>query len=103
MPKSRSLAKTATNTTNEVVMIKTILTKADLAERYGMSEKSISTACSRNPSSLPKFFKLGISSNSPVRFRLEDCLAFEDQMLQRQEQAQAVSEQNVDLAQLLNL
>ncbi len=98
-----AIFRSLTNTTNEVVMKKTILTKADLAERYGMSEKSISTACSRNPSSLPKFFKLGVSSNSPVRFRLEDCLAFEDEMLQRQEQAQAMPEQNVDLAQLLNL
>jgi hypothetical protein len=84
-------------------MKKTIFTKADIAERYGMSEKSIGTACSRNPSSLPKFFKLGMSSNSSVRFRLEDCLAFEDEMLQRQEEAQAMSEQNVDLALLLNL
>ena len=91
-------------TTKEKVMNPTILTKKDLAERYGMSEKSINTACSRNPSSIPKFFKLGVSSNSPVRFRLEDCLAFEEEMLQRQAQlsAEIEAETITDLAQLLN-
>lgn len=84
---------------------KNILTKADLAVYYGISEKSISTACSRNPSSLPKFFKLGVSKNSPIRFRFEDVLAFEAEMIQRQEQTQAEveAEQKTDLAQLLNL
>jgi len=99
MPEYLSL----TNATNEVVMEKLILTKADLAKRYGISQKSISTACSRNPTSLPRFFKMGVSSNSPVRFRLEDCLTFEGEMLQRQEQAQARSENNMDLAKVLGL
>jgi len=83
-------------------MNKAIFTKADLAEYFGISEKSISTACSRSPSSLPKFFKLGVNKNSPVRFRFEDVLAFEAEMLQRQEQAQAAPAQVTDLAQLLN-
>jgi predicted DNA-binding transcriptional regulator AlpA len=93
-----------TNTTREIAMNKTILTKKDVAKRYGISEKSISTACSRNPTSLPKFFKLGVSSNSPVRFRLEDCLAFEEEMLQRQTQlsAQVEAETITNLADLLN-
>lgn len=95
-----------TNTTTEKVMNPTILTKKEVAKRYGMSEKSINTACSRNPSSIPKFFKMGVSSNSPVRFRLEDCLAFEEEMLQRQAQISAEIESEAetitDLAQLLN-
>jgi len=91
-------------TTRELVMEKKILTKKDVAERYGTSEKSISTACSRNPTSLPKFFKMGVSSNSPIRFRLEDCLAFEAEMLQHQEKAIAEMETETitNLAQLLN-
>lgn len=52
-----------------------------MAERYGMSKKAIDVACSRNPSSLPPFFKLGTSKNSPIRFRLKDCIEFENKML----------------------
>ncbi len=63
---------------------KEILTKKDLAERYGMSKKAIDVACSRNPSSLPPFFKLGTSKNSPIRFRLRDCIEFENKMLSMQ-------------------
>lgn len=62
----------------------TLLTKADIAERYRISKKAVDTACSRNPDSLPKFFKLGTSKNSPIRFRLEDCLIFEQEMLNQQ-------------------
>lgn len=85
-------------------MNKTIFTKQGIAIRYGLSEKSVNTACSRNPASLPKFFKMGVSSNSPIRFRLEDCLAFEAEMLQRQEEVLAEMEVEIvtDLAQLLN-
>ncbi|NVJ66208.1 MAG: hypothetical protein HWE16_06945 [Gammaproteobacteria bacterium] len=46
-----------------------------------MSKKAIDVACSRNPSSLPPFFKLGTSKNSPIRFRLKDCIEFENKML----------------------
>ena len=82
----------------------TLLTKADLAERWQTSEKSIGTACTRNPSSLPKYMKLGVSKNSPIRFRLEDCLTFEAEMLAHQEQTLARMQTEVtDLAQLLNL
>jgi len=86
-------------------MNKAIFTKADLAKYFSVSEKSISTACSRTPSSLPKFFKLGVSSNSPVRFRLEDVLAFEAKMIARQEQLQAEVEamKTTELTSLLSL
>lgn len=46
-----------------------------------MSKKAIDVACSRNPSSLPPFFKMGTSKNSPIRFRLRDCIEFENKML----------------------
>ena len=91
--------------TREISMEKPILTKGDLAKYFGISEKSISTACSRNPSSLPKFFKLGVSKNSPVRFRREDILVFEAEMLERQENLQAEDEaqQTTELKSLLGL
>lgn len=84
-------------------MSTSLLTKKELARRWGTSEKSISTACSRNPASLPRLMKLGFSKNSPIRFRLEDVLAFEEEMLKRQEQAVASQIQEPDLAQLLGL
>lgn len=76
-------------------MNNTILTKADLAKRQQRSFESITTACSRNPSSVPPFFKLGTNKNSPIRFRLSDVIAWEDELaeLQKQqvaEQAQAL-------------
>lgn len=86
-----------------VTMEKEILTKADLAARYGISEKSINTACSRNPSSLPPFFKLGVSKNSQIRFRLEDCLAFEAEMKEKQQQEIEGSKEQLDLQKLLKI
>lgn len=55
-----------------------IMTKEDIAKRYGISLSSVNTLCSRNPEALPRFFKLGNAKNSPVRFRLSDVLAFEE-------------------------
>lgn len=82
-----------------------ILDKIGIAKRYGLSKKSVDTAISRNPDSLPKFFKLGLSKNSPVRFRLEDCLVFEAEMIARQEQlqAEAATTTCVELASLLGM
>jgi len=82
-----------------------ILDKGDIAKRYGLSKKSVDTAISRNPDSLPKFFKLGLSKNSPVRFRLADCLAYEAEMLAQQEKLQAEEEAvtGVQLTSLLGL
>jgi hypothetical protein len=61
-----------------------ILTKADLAKRQKRSLESITTACSRNPSSVPPFFKLGNTKNSPIRFRLSDVIAWEAEMAAQQ-------------------
>lgn len=60
------------------------LDKSAYAKRYGLSKKAVDTACSRNPSSLAPFFKMGKSKNSPIRFRLEDCIEFEREMLNKQ-------------------
>lgn len=54
-----------------------ILTKQQFAERQQRSLESINTACSRNPKSVPRFFKLGPYKNSPIRFRLSDVIAWE--------------------------
>ena len=66
-----------------------ILTKADLAKRQKRSLESITTACSRNPSSVPPFFKLGNTKNSPIRFRLSDVIAWEAEMAAQQAQIAA--------------
>ncbi|MDV5170983.1 hypothetical protein [Photobacterium rosenbergii] len=62
-----------------------ILTKEDLAQRQKRSVESITTACSRNPESLPPFFKLGPNRNSPIRFRLEDVIAWELAQMEKQQ------------------
>lgn len=54
-----------------------IITKRQLAERQHRSIDTISTACSRDPDSIPVFFKLGNHKNSPIRFRLSDVIAWE--------------------------
>ncbi len=74
-------------------MNNTILTKADLAERQQRSLESITTACSRNPSSVPPFFKLGTNRNSPIRFRLSDVIAWENELAELQKQQLAAQEQ----------
>jgi len=65
-----------------------ILTKADIAVRYSMKKSTVDTLCSRSPESLPPFFKMGDSANSPIRFRLSDCEAWDAQQVAKaQEQA----------------
>ncbi|WP_415902125.1 hypothetical protein ACMXYR_14435 [Neptuniibacter sp. QD29_5] len=54
-----------------------ILTKQQLADRQQRSVESINTACSREPDSVPPFFKLGKGKNSPIRFRLSDVIEWE--------------------------
>lgn len=54
-----------------------ILTKQQLAERQQRSIESINTACSREPRSVPPYFKLGNHKNSPIRFRLSDVIDWE--------------------------
>ncbi|NAW77566.1 MULTISPECIES: hypothetical protein [Vibrio] len=61
-----------------------ILTKSDLAKRQKRSLESITTACSRNPSAVPPFFKLGNNRNSPIRFRLSDVIEWEAEMAGQQ-------------------
>lgn len=73
-----------------------ILTKADLAKRQQRSLESITTACSRNPSSVPPFFKLGNTKNSPIRFRLSDVIAWEAEMSAQQAQLAASATQKMN-------
>jgi len=72
-----------------------ILTKADLAKRQKRSLDSITTACSRNPSSIPPYFKLGTNKNSPIRFRLSDVIAWEDGLAESQKQQVAAQVQSM--------
>ncbi|UJZ98991.1 hypothetical protein IHC88_06595 [Photobacterium damselae subsp. damselae] len=73
-----------------------ILTKADLAKRQQRSVESITTACSRNPSAVPPFFKLGNNRNSPIRFRLSDVIKWEDDMAKKQQQEQSAYDQKMN-------
>jgi len=81
------------------------LKKADIATRLGLSLKTVDKACSQNPASLPRFFKLGTGKNAPIRFRLEDVLAFEEAMLAKQDSINTEIETQqatqAELAQLL--
>lgn len=79
--------------------IEKILTKAELAERYSLAVSTVNTWCSRSPSSLPPFFKLGSSSNSAIRFRVRDCLEFERKQLAKQEMVNRANA-TVDLSDL---
>lgn len=83
------------------------LRKADIAKRLGLSLKTVDKACSQNPGSLPRFFKLGTGKNAPIRFRLEDVLAFEEAMLAKQDSINAEIENpqatESELAKLLEL
>lgn len=73
---------------------KHILTKKEVAERYGVSVTTVDTWCSRSPQSLPRFFKLGNAANSPIRFRLEDCIAFEEAQLAKQDELTSEMDSN---------
>jgi hypothetical protein len=65
-------------------MNEVILTKGELAKRQKRSVSSITTACSRNPGSIPPFFRLGTNRNSPIRFRLSDVIAWEEALVEHQ-------------------
>lgn len=74
-----------------------ILTKADIAERYKMPLSTVNTNCSRYPDSLPPFFKMGNSANSPIRFRRSDCDAWDakgvaDELKQREKASQSLTD-----------
>ena len=66
-----------------------ILTKKDIAERYKMPLSTVSTNCSKNSDSLPPFFKMGNSANSPIRFRKSDCDAWDEERV-----AEALEQRN---------
>lgn len=73
-----------------------ILTKEQLAQRQQRSVESISTACSRHPHAVPRFFKLGTHKNSPIRFRLSDVIAWEErQVVLEQERIQQEHESRI--------
>jgi hypothetical protein len=76
------------------------LDKNDLSVRYKLSVKSISSMCSRNKSALPPFIKLGSARNSPIRWRLKDCLEWEEHQAEIQRLVTA-SEQEPSLEDLL--
>lgn len=73
-----------------------ILTKADLAKRQKRSIESITTACSRNPTAIPPFFKLGNSKNSPIRFRLSDVIEWERNMANIQNKITVTQSQKIN-------
>jgi len=79
-----------------------ILTKADIAARYQMKKSTVDTLCSRSPESLPPFFKMGNSPNSPIRFRKADCDAWDEQRvaIQGQEDVQRTPGRLSDLMAL---
>lgn len=80
-------------------MIEKMLTKNDVAKRYSLARQTVNTLCSRSPESLPPFFKLGNAKNSPIRFRLQDCIAFENRQLEKQEMTNRLNTA-VDLSSL---
>jgi len=62
-------------------LIPPLLTTKHVAEILRMSEKTVKKNASVNPSSIPKFLKLGASRNSGIRFRLQDVEQFiQDQL-----------------------
>jgi len=83
-------------------MDETFITKKQLAERYQMSVKSINTMCSmKGVKPIPRFIKLGPHSNSPIRFRMTDVLAWEAEQVEMQRQRDAVADNETSLEDLL--
>ncbi len=78
-----------------------ILTKADIADRYKMKLSTVSTLCSRSPSSLPPFFKMGDSDNSQIRFRRSDCDKWDEQRVAKNAQKQVKLQGPQSLTDLL--
>ncbi|SET86503.1 hypothetical protein SAMN04487962_13310 [Marinobacter segnicrescens] len=60
------------------------LTIEQLAARYNRKVSTVKTLVSRSPEALPPSIKLGNARNAPVRFRLSDCIKWEDTLMQRQ-------------------
>jgi predicted DNA-binding transcriptional regulator AlpA len=84
------------------------LTKKQIADRYQLSVKSVNTMCSvKTNRPLPPFMKLGPGSSSPIRFRMSDVLAWEEQQaeIQRQRDAKNLAENDneTSLEDLLGL
>lgn len=78
------------------------LTKADIAERYRISESTVDSHCSRNPSALPPYIKLGTASNSLIRFPMSGVMEFERRKLSEAQQfGDGEASDNRDLDQLL--
>lgn len=86
-------------------MTDTILTKADLADRFLISKKTIDKACSQASYSLPPFFKVGGGKNSPIRFRLSEVLKWEGEQLEKQRliNEERAKEAETSLESLLSL
>ncbi|WP_022942938.1 hypothetical protein [Psychromonas hadalis] len=74
------------------------ITKAGLAQRYSMAISTVNTLCSRSPESLPKFIKLGLASNSPIRFKMADVIEWENKM-----QEQQIAQQSLEKLSLASL
>jgi hypothetical protein len=79
-----------------------ILTKADIAVRYSMKPSTVDTLCSRSPLSLPPFFKMGNSLNSPIRFRKSDCDHWDEERVTEALEQRNKQQAPVDLGSLLN-
>lgn len=83
------------------------LFKEDLAERWGMSEKTIDSKCSKAPGDLPFFTKIGESSNSKILFPRKSVAEFEARRIwQAQQRRKPSSTPDCHLASsddLLNL
>lgn len=85
-------------------MDETFITKKQLAERYQMSVKSINTMCSmKGVKPIPCFIKLGPHSNSPIRFRMSDVLAWEAEQAEKQRLRDAETDNETSLEELLGL
>jgi hypothetical protein len=80
-----------------------IFTKRDIAARYSMQLSTVNTLCSRSPSSLPPFFKMGGSANSPIRFREEDCDIWDNERVKTEQARRSSKLESVDLTTLINI
>lgn len=58
-----------------ILSILSFLTEGELAERWGLTERSLQAKRLRNPQSVPPFMKVG--KRSPIRYPVESVLDFE--------------------------
>ena len=76
--------------------------KQFLAERWGVSKKTLDSMCSKNPKGLPRFIKTGAAKNSPIRFPMSEIIKFEKKKLSEAQQfGDGEAPDNRDLDQLL--